>query len=514
MLRTIGDLLTRRAALSPAREAITELATSRRWTYRAVAVRAHKLANTLRHRFGVRAGDRVGILAHNDLAHIDLLFAAAHIGAIAVPLNWRLAPVEVAAVVADCGLSVLIVGPEHAATAAAVCDQGSPPHLIALGGADVPGPGYDDLLAAADDGLPERPAVGPDDTACLLYTSGTTGAPKGAMIPHRQILWNCINTAVSWGLRDTDVSPVFVPLFHAGGLFAFLTPLFYLGGRIVLGRGFDGEGDLHAIERERCTVVLGVPTIYRLWRESTAYDAVDLASVRFFISGGAPCPPSLMQAWRDERGVVFRQGYGLTEVGPNCFAMSDEESVAKAGSIGRPGLIGDVALVDGTGARVATGEVGELALRGPHVCTGYWGNAEATDAALRDGWFHTGDMARCDEDGFYTIVGRGKEMIISGGENVYAAEVESVFSDHPGVAEAALIGRPDDKWGEVGVMIVIPREAATPVPTEDDLLAFCAGRLARYKIPRQVVFAPDFPRTALGKPSKPELRRRYGGSTW
>lgn len=504
MSLTTAQWLRRRAALTPERTAITELESGRAVRYRELVSRAHRLAHALRDRLGVRAGDRVAILAHNDPAHVDLLVAASAIGAIAVPLNWRLAGPELAAIAEDCEPRVLLAGDGFVDLAHDVGAWAGIEHVVA-----VDSPAYRDLVAAGSEAAPALPALTGDDPACLLYTSGTTGRAKGVIIPHRQILWNCINTAVSWGLRETDVTPIFTPLFHAGGLFAFLTPVLYLGGRVVLARGVTGDDDLRAIERERCTVILGVPTIFQMWRDARAHREVDYGSVRFFATGGAPCPLPLLRAWSEETGAPLRQGYGLTEVGPNCFAMTDAEASERAGTVGRPCVFGDIALVDEDGRAVADGEVGELALRGPHVCAGYWRAPQATAAALRDGWFHTGDLARRDADGMVSIVGRRKEMIISGGENIYAAEVEAVFAEHPAVAEAALIGRADERWGEVGVMVVIPRPGA--VTSEGELLGFCDGRLARYKIPKQVVFADDFPRTALGKPHKPTLRRSYGG---
>lgn len=494
-----AHLLRDRAALTPDHEALLELATGRRFSYAELDARANRAAHLLRTAFGVRAGDRVAVLAQNSAAFVELFFAAGKLGAILVPLNWRLAAAELAYMLADCTPVLLACGAGHERLANELARLAELPALLALDGADLPAPSYEAALARASDGAPETPPLTADSPYCILYTSGTTGTPKGAVIPHRQVLWNCISTCASWSLTERDVSPVLTPLFHAGGLFAFVTPIVYAGGRVVLGRGFDGDADLEMIERERCTVILGVPTMFHVWRDGAAYRTADFSSVRFFISGGAPCPPSLLEAWRTEKQVVMRQGYGLTEVGPNCFAMSDAESVAKSGSVGRPVLHLEACLGGG-------GDTGELALRGPQVCAGYWRRPDATADVLRDGWFHTGDIARRDADGFFHIVGRAKDMIISGGENVYAAEVEAVLHDHPAVAEAALIGAPDERWGEVGVAIVIPRPGTRP--SEAELLAFCAGRLARFKIPKRIVFAADFPRTALGKPQKSELRRR------
>ena len=503
-----GNLLSKRAELTPNREALYELSTGRRYTYAALNARANRAANFLHNRLGVGKGDRVSILAHNSVVYLDLLYGLAKIGAILAPLNWRLVARELAFIVDDCEPRVLLVGPEFVDAARAVWSETHIAHVVALEGAAIEGAlDYEAELADASPAELERPVLDADTPHCILYTSGTTGRPKGAVIPQRQVLWNCINTVISWGLTEHDASPVFTPLFHTGGLFAFLAPLFYAGGRIILARGFDAEASLRVIADERCTVILGVPTLFQMWRQSPAYADADFSHVHFFISGGAPCPPALIDAWRTEKGVIFRQGYGLTEVGPNCFSMTDEESAAKTGSVGKPIFHSEMRLVDKDGADVPAGTVGELLIRGPHVCNGYWRNPAATAAALQDGWFHTGDMARRDEDSFYTIVGRFKDMIISGGENVYAAEVETVFRQHPAVAEAALVGKPDKKWGEVGLMVVVLEDGQEA--GEEQLLAFCRERLAPYKVPKQVIFTDALPYSPYGKVQKATLQERY-----
>jgi fatty-acyl-CoA synthase len=303
------------------------------------------------------------------------------------------------------------------------------------------------------------------------------------------------------------VSPVFTPLYHAGGLGAFLVPILAAGGTVVLHAGFDPAEVWATMARERCTVVLGVPTIWKMLLEHPSFEAADLSSIRWLISGGAPLPLYLIEAYQ-ERGIVFKQGFGLTEVGVNCFAMSVEESVAKKGSIGRPLMMTDAKLIDEAGGEVPVGEVGELCLRGPHVTTGYWRNPAATSAALDvAGFFHTGDLARKDEDGFFTIAGRRKDMLISGGVNVYPAEIEGELLLHPAVQDASVVGVPDPTWGEVGVAFVVVRSGAALSNVE--LLAFAETRLARYKLPKEVVFVDALPRTAYGKVVKGELRERY-----
>ncbi len=493
-------ILKNRARLTPEREALLELETGQRYTYRDLHERANRCAHWLQ-KHGVKYGDRISILAHNSVVYLDLFFACARLGAIFTPLNWRLAVPELEYIVQNCTPRLLLVGPDFEDIARQMQANVSVAHKVPL----------DQYVAA----VARQPEVNPpypselhsESTHCILYTSGTTGRPKGALIPHRQVLWNCINTAVSWGLTEHDVSPVFTPMFHAGGLFAFLMPLFYLGGRIILAKGFDAEQSLQVILEEKCTVILGVPTLFQIWQQSPLYQTAVFEHVHFFISGGAPCPPQLIKAWHKEKGVVFRQGYGLTEVGPNCFSMTDAESVPKAGSVGKPIFHSQMKLIDSQGREVGVDETGELCIKGPHVSTGYWKNPEATAEALRDGWFHTGDMARKDVDGFYTIVGRFKDMIISGGENVYAAEVEAIFREHEAVVEAALIGKPDEKWGEVGLMIVQLKPGQTAVPEE--LQQFCQNRLAKYKVPKEIVFIDEMPTSPYGKVEKVKLRERY-----
>jgi fatty-acyl-CoA synthase len=510
-----ADLLSKRATLTPDREALIDVASGRRFTYRQLNERANRLANWMR-QLGVEKGDRVSILAQNGPAYLDLLYGLPKIGAILAPLNWRLVARELAYIVNDCRPRVLICGAEFAALLAEVGAEIAVPHIVSLEGAKIEGRlDYGDGLAQARAGEPERPPLDPEDTLAILYTSGTTGRPKGAMIPHRQILWNCINTVISWGLSEQDVSPVFTPLFHAGGLFAFLTPLLYAGGRIVLFRSFEAGEILQAITDERCSVILAVPTIFRMLMESPGFAAADFGHVHFFISGGAPLPVELVQEWRERKGGIFRQGYGLTEVGVNCFSMTDQESAAKVGSVGKPIFHSEMRMIDPeTGGDVPAGCEGELVIAGPHVCTGYWQNpaasAEAlwTDPATGSGpWFRTGDMARQDEDGFFYIIGRYKDMIKSGGENIYAAEVEGVFCEHPSVREAALIGVPDAKWGEVGLMVVVLKDGQAA--SEEELRSFCRERLARFKVPKQVVFSDALPYSEYGKVIKGDLKRRY-----
>jgi fatty-acyl-CoA synthase len=504
-----ADIVGERARLTPGKTALVCVAGGARYTYRDLDQRAGRMADAwlAACRFG--PGDRVGLLAHNRVEFIDAFFAAARSGVILVPLGTRLTPHEIELIAQDAGLRAVMYGGEFAETVRALTGAAGVERWIALDEPAVQDHArFSDMLAQA----PPRtvragaPGPGPEDPFCLLYTSGTTGKPKGVMVPHRMAAWNGYNTVLCWQLREDDVSPIFTPLYHAGGLGAFLFPIFSIGGTIVLHAGFDPEEIWQTIEHERCTVVLGVPTIYKLLMETPAFQTVDLSRVRWLISGGAPLPLYIIEAYQ-QRGVVFKQGYGLTEVGVNCFSMTVEESARKKGSIGKPMMFTEARAAGPDGSEAAAGEVGELWLRGPHVCNGYWRNPEATAAALdADGWFHTGDLARRDEEGFYYIAGRQKDMLISGGVNVYPAEIEAELLLHAAVQDAAVVGVPDPTWGEIGVGCVVLRRAGSV--TGEQLAEFLSTRLAKYKIPRRWLFLDALPRTAYGKVVKGELRDR------
>ena len=501
-----GDLLGERARLSPDKTALVFVPTGERFTYGQLDERAGRTA-AVWHDLGVAKGDRIGLLANNRVEFLDCFFAAGKSGVVLAPLGTRLTAHELAYVVRDSGMRAFVYDGAFAAIVRELRHLVSLDHWIAL---DDPIDPSDARLADLLSRIPEpgpRTPISPEDPYCLLYTSGTTGKPKGVILPHRMITWNGYNTALCWQLREDDVSPIFTPLYHAGGLGAFLTPVFAIGGTIVLHAGFNPTEIWHTVEKERCTVVLGVPTIWKILMEAPEFASVDLSHVRWLASGGAPLPLYIITTFQ-KRGVVFRQGYGLTEVGVNCFAMSNEESVSKAGSIGRPLMFTQAKLIDAEGIEVEVGEVGELLLRGPHVCNGYWNNPEATAAALdAEGWFHTGDLARRDEDDFYTIAGRKKDMFISGGVNVYPAEIEGELLLHPDVKDAGVIGVPHETWGEVGVAFVVCREGRTL--RGEELTEFLDRRLARYKLPKEYIFLDALPRTAYGKVVKRELQQRY-----
>jgi len=459
------ELLAERARVTPDKLALICVETGARLTYAELNAGAERAAAILSSK-GIEAGDRFGILAYNSVEYLELFFAAGKIGAIVVPLSTRATLHELTAIARDSGMKWLYRG------------EGFP---------DVP--------------LEPGPKTS-EDIYCLLYTSGTTGKPKGVMIPRRQLYWNGYNTAINWDLRADDVSPIFTPLYHAGGIAAFTIPIFTAGGTMVLHKSFDASQVWRTIERERCTVVLGVPTIWKMLMDAPEFATAKLDRVRWFISGGAPLPTYVAEAYA-RRGVPMKQGYGMTEVGVNCFTMTVEESVTKRGSIGRPLMFTEVRVVDADGRDVKNGEIGEMWIRGPHVAKGYWNDDEATRAAFRDdGFLRTGDLARRDDDGFFTIAGRAKDMFISGGVNVYPAEIEAELVAHPRVADAAVVAVPDERWGEVGVAFVVGDA------TEDDLSSYLSLRIAKFKLPRKFVFVDALPRTPYGKVEKAKLRER------
>lgn len=519
----VSDWLAKRALLTPEKVALFDVDRGERLAYAEMNRQANRLAHFLRAEMRLEKGDRVAILAPNCPEYLEAFFAAAKIGAVLVPINSRLAAEEIRFIVEDCRPKGLIFSPEYAAVAALIAERAGVGKLLMIdtvgaaaeAAAEAGAVGADTAAVASatapagtatftgvqrrfPDSDPERPSpdLSMDDPHAILYTGGTTGRPKGAILTHGNIHWNSINTIVSWSLRDDDVAPVFTPFFHTGGLNVLTNPLIYLGGTLVLPGKFDPDQALKLIAEERMTIVFMVPTMFQMMMERPSFAAADFRSVRFFISGGAPCPLPIYEAyWK--KGAVFKQGYGLTEAGPNNFFMHADDTVRKAGAVGHPMLHVDMRIVDDGDAPVRQGEVGELLIRGPHVSPGYWNNPEATNDTIRDGWLHTGDLARQDEDGFYHIVGRKKDMFISGGENVYPVEIENALYAHPAVAEAAVVGVADPKWGEVGKAVIVLKQGASW--SVDEVLKYLRSRLARYKVPKKIEFRAELPKSSAGK---------------
>jgi fatty-acyl-CoA synthase len=492
------DFLAKRALYSPEKTALVENETGRRLSYFELNAEANRWANYLES-LGVAPGDRVAVLAGNSAKIIALFYGVMKLGAIFLPLNFRLEPPELVPVLREAEPALLLYSREFAGKVAALRDQVHLPRWIDYDG----GAGVERCPAVRAAAIP----VEYDAPVMIIYTSGTTGKPKGAVLSHRMTFWNSLNFIVR-DLLATDTVLVHTPMFYTGGLNVITIPSMLIGGTVVLMRGWNADEALRAIERERITIFFGVPTQFLMWLDSPLFEKTDLSSLRYVISGGAPMPWPLIERIL-ARGLVYRQGFGLTEVGVNCFALEARDVLRKPGSIGFPNFCIEARVVDEEDRDVPTGEVGELVMRTPAMIDNYWRNPEATAAALRNGWFHTGDLARVDEEGYFYIAGRKKDMFISGGENVYPAEVEQVLANHPAVAEVTVVPVPHEKWGEVGCAVVVPR-AGTSL-TEQELIGFCHGKLARYKIPKSVRFLSELPRTHSGKVQKEELKRRFAG---
>ncbi len=495
------DPLRHWSKLSPHRLALVDRGRGSRQTYAELDAAADIWATELRRR-GVGRGDRVAVIAGNRRETAELFFACGRVGAALVPLNWRLAAVELGAILNHANPR-LVVGEAKFLDALADIGEARPDGWMDV---DLDAPSLAGSSTDVSDSDPKMDVeIEAEDAALVLYTSGSTGLPKGVIIPHRQILFNAIATATAWELGPGDIAPVSTPFFHTGGFNVFATPLWHRGGTIVLFDQFDPAGFLEALAEEKCTVALTVPTQLVMMRASARW-GIELPALRYFISGGAPCSPSLSSDVR-AAGYTLREGYGLTECGPNCFAISDEESIANPGSVGRPVPFLEMRLVTEEGRDAATGEPGELLLRGPQMFGGYLHDTERTDEAIADGgWLRTGDLARRDAAGLYSICGRRKEMYISGGENVFPAEVESVLTAHPCVGEVVVVGVPDALWGEVGRAYVLLREVPdTGAPSPDELTGFTRQRLAAYKVPKSMVFVDELPRLGSGKPDRRAL---------
>lgn len=502
-----GDWLARRASWHPERPAVVVPdAPERSLDYRGLDEAAWRSASLLRE-CSIRPGDRVAVLAGNRVETLALFFACARMGAILVPLNWRLAPSELAVIVEDCAPSLLLVDTAHAATAEILRAGGACAcpvlHLDPVGGEGT----WGERLAAHAATTLDPAQVSEDTPALILYTSGSTGRPKGAVLTHGSITWNAVNTRIGWGLGEHEVTLAHTPLFHTGGWNVLTLPLLHGGGTVLLTAAFDPEATLDLVEQHGVTVLFAVPTMYADLLSAQRARPRDLTSLRMTISGGASCPLPLIEAFT-ALGAPLKQGYGLTEVGPNCFVFPGGQEAARAGTVGLPMPHLQLRLVDEAGAPVPDGVVGELQLRGPTVCAGYWNNPEATAAALsEDGWFSTGDLFRRDADGWYAVVGRRKEMFISGGENVYPAEVERVLYALPGVVEAAVVPAPHDRWGEVGHAFLAWAPGSAPLDT-DAVRALCREQLAGYKVPKHVTTLPELPKGATGKIARAALADR------
>jgi len=481
----------------------------RRLSFAALNRRVNQVANALAE-CGIEKGERVALLLLNSNAFVETFFACAKLGAIAVPLNYRLSPAEIGFILGDSGARVIVYHPRFAELFRPIRGETVLKHGIAVTGDDEsPEAGdadYERVLAASPDSDPET-LVEQLDPLMMMYTSGTTGKPKGALLTHSNPTWITHNTQLSpLALIDGDSVLTVAPLFHIGGLAIHTLPCMHLGRKVILHGVFDPVETLRTIERERVSVLFLLPAMWQAVMQVPDFGSYDLSSLRYLVSGGSPCPIPVIEFFQS-RGLPFLEGFGMTETTASACVLGNEDAVRKNGSVGKPLTHVQMRIVDDEDRDVAPGETGELVLRGPSMFREYWNRPDATEESCRNGWFHSGDLARQDEEGFYYIVDRKKDMLISGGENVYPTEVEQVLYRHPKVQEIAVIGVPDERWGEVPMALVVP--PAGEHLTLEELQDFCRDKLARFKTPKHLAELSELPRTATGKVLKRELRQQY-----
>ena len=504
----VGNWIRKRSILSPNKTAI--IFEDQKITYSEINERVNRLANALLNR-GIKKGDRVAALLYNCPQFLEVYFALAKIGAIFVTLNFRLAPRELLYMIENSGTSFLIFdqafseGIDSIRPSLSIKEN----NFVCVGN-DKPkwAQGYEEFLKQGSAFEPQvEEEIDLEHPQMIMYTSGTTGIPKGALLPHRKTFYNTFNAVLYFDLTSKDVMLVVMPLFHSGGLNIAAVPTLYTGGTIVIQKSFDPKQTLSLIEKHKITLAMLVPTMLNFMLKRANLDDYDLSSIRTLMVGGEPIPLTLIKAYMD-RGIPIRQVFGQTETSILLW-LSEEDAIRKIGSVGKPVFHSEVRVVNKKGEDVAPKEVGEIIVKGPVQMLGYWNDPKQTAETIRDGWLHTGDLATVDEEGFVYIVDREKDMYISGGENVYPAEIERVLGEHPKILEVAVIGVPDEKWGEVGKALIVPKTGEKL--TKEEVLDFLKDKLAKYKIPKHVEFTTEFPKTASGKIKKVELRKKFGG---
>jgi fatty-acyl-CoA synthase len=499
-----GEWLYKHCLRKPNAEAV--VVDDIRLTYAELNSRVNRLANALAG-VGVNKGDRVAVLMFNSSEYAEVTFALAKLGAILVPLNYRLAPPELEYILNDSGSIALIYASDLAFLFEDNRENIGVEKYICVGG-DAEGDAYDyeEVITNASDSEPPLARTSIDTPLTILYTSGTTGRPKGAVLSHGNALFSALNMRQHNKTNEARAL-ISTPMFHVAGLTAQALPTIYSGGTIVFQRYFDPEHALQLIENEKINLSLLVPAMLLFMSQVTSFNEYDLSSIESIFIGGAPCPAPLLRTYLD-RKVPIRQGFGMTENAGSGILLDTEDLERKFGSCGKPMFHCNARVWDSDGNDTKPDEIGELMLQGPVVMKEYWNMPEATTASFTDGWLHTGDLAKIDGDGYFYIVERKKDMLITGGENVYPAEVEEVILAHPSVAEVGVIGVPDEKWGESVRAIIVPMPGETV--SFEDINEFCTGKLAKYKIPRSAVMIDELPRNPSGKILKRVLREQYG----
>ena len=490
----------------PGKEAVRDLATGRSFTYADLDRRVEAMAAHLTS-LGIGRGDRVALLAHNGVEYFDVQFACARTGSICVLLNWRLTVNELDYILGDSSPEILVHDAEFADAATELQTRCDIAHLLEIDGGDPDG-AYETALSAQEGVTVERPALTHDDVITIMYTSGTTGLPKGAMITHGMNFWNCVNLGFPAGISADTVHLNVLPLFHTGGLNCYSNPVLHAGGTVVIMKAFDpGEALARIGDPEQgITHFFAVPAPYQFMMQHPDFAETDLSRLRVAGVGGAPCALPIMEKWT-ERGVDLAQGFGMTETSPASIFLDPGDALRKIGSTGKALMHTEFRIVDEAGDDCGPDEVGELWVAGPNITPGYWNKPEATEKAFEGRWLKTGDAARVDDEGFVYIVDRWKDMYISGGENVYPAEVENVLYRIPGVTEAAVIGVPNDRWGEVGLAVLAVEPGAEVDRTT--VQEYCSQNLAKFKVPNDIAIVDALPRNATGKVLKRELRDQF-----
>ncbi|WNF38654.1 long-chain fatty acid--CoA ligase [Bacillaceae bacterium IKA-2] len=485
------DWLKKRARITPDRVAVVDGETKEQWTYQNLHERAESIAAYL-HGIGVSKGERVALLASNQVCYFDLMFACTKLGAIFVPLNWRLSKKEIQYILSDCE-PILIAYHEKFQFLLPNQFQGV---LLNIDQQFEELVGYNTFSQKIYSDVDEA------DSLAIIYTGGTTGKPKGVVLTHRSIFFNAVNTIISWNLTCNDTTITYLPMFHTGGLNALSIPLLHIGGKVVIGDLFESDRMIDLINEEQCTILLLVPTMYHVLTETKLFQITSFPSMHTFLSGGAPCSYRIYDAFA-KKGLVFKEGYGLTEAGPNNFYINPNDALKKRGSVGKPMLYNRVKLLDAHGREVQCSEVGEIVISGHHLFTQYWNNPSVTAETKRDGWLYTGDLGKFDEDGYFYIVGRKKDMIITGGENVFPLEVEHIITEYEMVAEVAVVGISNEKWGEVVTAFIVPKKGMQI--TEKEIESHCKEYLGSYKVPKTILFVTELPKTSVGKIDKKKL---------
>ncbi len=501
----IGEWITKRAIIQPDKPFLTEK--NKACNNLQFNERVNKTAHAFLH-LGIKKGDRVALLMSNCSEFLEIFFACAKTGAIMVPLNLRLAVPELLYILKDSAPGTLIYSCEFADKVREIKSANiGLKHYLRHGGESLK---EDQVFADAVNGFSgmepvDAENVGLNDPLFIMYTSGTTGDPKGAVLTHQNILFGAIHSLLGYGINKTYKSLVVAPLFHIGALAASVTPIIYGGGSIVLSTFYNASEMLKTVCREKINYLFAVPVMFQLMTEVDEWKNADLSHVHFFISGGAPIPLPVIKKYQEEKGVGFVQGYALTETG-RLTSLDLEDSISKAGSVGKEVFHVNLRIVDDNGKNLPANQPGEIIVQGPNVFSGYWRKDMATAAAMKGGWFHTGDMGRRDEDGFVYIVGRKVEMIISSGENIYPVEVERAIQTLSQIKEAAVVGMPDEKRGEVvGAFVILQKDAKL---SENEILTALQNKIAHYKIPKKIFFVDDFPRNQAGKVLKRILKNR------